>query len=65
MKKVVFILMALALFTSCQEKAPAPQEAEVVEVDPRSRPQDQRSRPNMKVCKKLVSTIRHELVIGS
>ena len=34
MKKVVFILMALALFTSCQEKAPAPQEAEVAEVDP-------------------------------
>lgn len=34
MKKVVFILLALALFMSCQEKATAPKEAEVVEVDP-------------------------------
>ena len=34
MKKVLVFLFALALLTSCQEKAPAPKEAEVVEVDP-------------------------------
>ena len=34
MKKVLLILLAMAIFTSCQEKAPAPKEAEVAEVDP-------------------------------
>ena len=34
MKNVLLILLALVVFSSCQEKAPAPKEAEVAEVDP-------------------------------
>ena len=34
------------------------------DIDSRSRSQGQRSRPNMHVCKELVSTIYHESMIG-